>query len=93
MSRVAKDVVISGAVQGVFFRDSTRQRAKQHGVGGWIRNDPEGTVTAHLEGPEEGVEAVLGWIRGGGPPAARVEDVAVSDAEDTGVDRFTIRQR
>lgn len=90
---VAKQVVVSGDVQGVFFRDSTRQRAKQHGVVGWIRNDADGTVTAHLEGPEDGVAAVIEWIRAGGPPAARVGDVAVTDDEVTGAERFTIRQR
>lgn len=90
---VAKRVVVSGEVQGVFFRDSTRRTAKEHGVVGWVRNDPEGTVTAHLEGPEEGVEAVIGWMRAGGPPAARVREVVVDEDEVTGVDRFTIRQR
>ena len=93
MSEVAKLVVVSGEVQGVFFRDSTRRTAKEHGVTGWVRNDPEGTLTAHLEGPEDGVDAVIGWMRAGGPPAARVRDVSVRDDDVTGVDRFTIRQR
>ena len=89
---VAKRVVVSGRVQGVFFRASTRRCASEHGVAGWVRNDPAGTVTAHLEGDPDGVEEVLGWIRAGGPPAARVDDVDVADAEDAGATSFEVRR-
>jgi acylphosphatase len=92
VTTTAKRVVVSGEVQGVFFRDSTRRTANEHGIAGWVRNDPSGTVTAHLEGPSAGVEAVLGWIRAGGPPAARVADVEVEDVEPAGVDAFEVRR-
>lgn len=88
---VAKRVVARGAVQGVFFRASTRERAQEHGVVGWVRNDPEGTVTAHLEGPGDAVEAVIDWIRSGGPPAARLTGVDTSDADAERPDRFAVR--
>ncbi|MBW3659635.1 MAG: acylphosphatase [Actinobacteria bacterium] len=89
---VAKRVVVSGKVQGVFFRASTRRCASEHGVTGWVRNDPDGTVTAHLEGDPDGVHGVLGWIRAGGPPAARVDDVTVADAEESGATGFQVRR-
>lgn len=89
---VAKRVVVSGEVQGVFFRASTRRCASEHGVAGWVRNDPEGTVTAHLEGDQDGIDEVLGWIRAGGPPAARVDDVDVADADEVGADEFRVRR-
>jgi acylphosphatase len=48
-------VLISGRVQGVFFRDSCRRLAEQHGVAGWVRNLPDGRVEAVFEGPAEDV--------------------------------------
>lgn len=89
---IALRVVVRGEVQGVFFRDSTRRQARRHGVVGWVRNDPEGTVTAHLEGPDEAVEAVLAWVRAGGPPAAQVADVAVEEVELEDLEGFAIRR-
>jgi acylphosphatase len=89
--RSARRVTVRGRVQGVFFRDSTRQQAQQHGVDGWVRNDPGGTVTVHLEGDADGVDAVIGWIRAGGPPKAAVADVDVAEVDAAGVDRFEVR--
>ena len=58
-------VVVRGRVQGVFFRDSMRERARAHGVAGWVRNRPDGSVEAVLEGPAEAVERVLRFARDG----------------------------
>lgn len=70
---------VSGRVQGVFFRQSTAERAREAGVAGWVRNLPDGRVEMLLEGSPEAIEAVLSWARDGGPPAARVDDVRVEE--------------
>ncbi len=90
---VARRAVVHGHVQGVFFRASTRRQAQRHGLGGWVVNDADGTVTAYLEGPGDEVAAVLDWIRAGGPPAARVEHVEVSAHDPTGLTTFEVRHR
>lgn len=87
---IARDVVVSGQVQGVFFRDSTRREAARLGVAGWVRNCPDGTVQAHVEGAPEAVAALVRWCRAG-PRHARVDDVRVSDTEPAGCSRFEIR--
>lgn len=76
---VVRHLVVHGRVQGVFFRASTERHAEREGVAGWVRNRPDGTVEAWLEGSGEAVEAVETWIRGGGPPAGRVDRVEVLD--------------
>lgn len=84
---MATRVVVHGNVQGVFFRASARDLAQEHGVSGWVRNDPGGTVTAHLEGPDGGVDELVAWMRSGGPPRAevhRVETEVVDDEDHTG---------
>ena len=89
-SPVARDVVICGRVQGVFFRDGMRRQARRHGVSGWVRNRPDGTVQAHLEGPPDAVAAVVLWCRTG-PRGAEVEDLRVTVAEPAGADGFVVR--
>ncbi len=56
-----KRVVAHGRVQGVFFRDSTRQRAQAAGVVGWVTNRPDGAVEAVFEGEPEAVRRMIGW--------------------------------
>jgi acylphosphatase len=73
---VRAHVYISGRVQGVFFRDSTKKRADFLGVTGWVRNLPDGRVEAVFEGPGEAVRSMIEWCHKG-PPAARVERVEV----------------
>lgn len=83
-------VIISGRVQGVFFRVETQRAAAGQGVTGWVRNKRDGRVEALLEGPRDKVEAVLAWCRKGSP-GARVEDVAVDWQEFSGeFDSFEI---
>jgi acylphosphatase len=84
------DVIVSGKVQGVGFRWSTRLHAERLGVTGWVRNLPDRSVQAHLEGPDDGVAALLGWLRTG-PIGATVDAVEVSEAPATGVAGFEIR--
>ncbi len=70
-------VVLSGRVQGVWFRGSTQAQARSRGVTGWVRNRSDGTVEAVLEGKEEAVRAVVDWCHRG-PPGASVEKVEVT---------------
>jgi len=70
--------VITGEVQGVGFRFSTREHARDLGVAGWVRNLPDGSVEAEIEGESGAVERMLAWLERG-PRAARVADVAVTE--------------
>ena len=81
---------MSGEVQGVFFRDTCRRVAGEHGVAGWVRNLPDGRVEAAFEGDAEGVERLVGWARQG-PPRARVTEVSVRDEPAEGLATFDIR--
>lgn len=74
---------IFGRVQGVFFRASTRKKAKNLGVYGWVRNRPDGSVEAVAEGPEEKVEALVEWAKRG-PKLARVDNLEVHEEEFAG---------
>ena len=89
-SRIARRVVVTGQVQGVFFRDTMRREAGRCGVGGWVCNRPDGTVQAHLEGAPDDVAALVRWCRSG-PRHAEVEDLEVTVVEPAGADRFVVR--
>lgn len=83
-------VMISGRVQGVFFRMETRRAAEAIGVSGWVRNLPDGRVEAVFEGTPEKVAQMLEWCRTG-PPMAAVSDVAVEEnPAATGASGFRI---
>jgi acylphosphatase len=89
MASTAVDVLVTGHVQGVFFRAALREQADRLGVSGWVRNDPDGSVRAHLEGPAEAVDAVVAWCATG-PPAARVDAVERAEADATGTTGFRV---
>ncbi|MBV9205853.1 MAG: acylphosphatase [Actinobacteria bacterium] len=82
-------VLVSGRVQGVFFRDTCRRLAEQNGVAGWVRNLPDGRVEAVFEGPEDGVRRMVDWARTG-PRLAVVEHVAVQPEPPEGLAAFRI---
>lgn len=82
-------VVVSGHVQGVLFRDSCRREAQRHGVAGWVRNDPEGTVTAEFEGASGDVEAMVAWCRRG-PAHAQVTGIEQHAIAPTGARGFDV---
>ena len=73
-ARVRAHVWVSGRVQMVFFRASTRELARQRGLAGWVRNLPDGRVEAVFEGESQAVQALVDWC-GQGPPGAAVTDV------------------
>ena len=74
---------ISGSVQGVFFRASTRDMATGLGLGGWVKNSPDGNVEAVFEGDEEKVKEAIEWCRKG-PSFSNVTDVRIEQEEPTG---------
>lgn len=78
-------VRVSGRVQGVFFRDSTREKAKFLNLDGWVRNLSEGQVEAVFEGSAESVREMVEWCESG-PPQAEVEEVETSYEEPSGGD-------
>ena len=88
MTRVR--VVVTGLVQGVFFRDGCQERARAEGVGGWVRNRSDGAVEAEFEGPAAAVERIVAWCREG-PRRSRVDDVEVTTLEILGDRRFRVR--
>ncbi len=73
-------LIIHGRVQGVFYRDWTVKTARQLGVSGWVRNLPDGTVEAHLDGAADAVEAMIEKMHDG-PLAARVDRIDHSKAQ------------
>jgi acylphosphatase len=87
---IRRRAVVHGRVQGVFFRDSTRERANAHGVAGWVSNRPDGAVEAVLEGSPENVDRIIRFLHTG-PPQASVDHVEVSDEEPEGLTGFSIR--
>lgn len=87
---VRKRVVARGRVQGVFFRYSVRERARAHGVSGWVCNRADGAVEAVLEGPRDAVDRVVRFLETG-PSGARVEGTAVNEEEPEGVRGFEVR--
>lgn len=77
-------LIVRGRVQGVFFRANMTRLARSVGVGGWVRNLPDGrSVEAIIEGSREAVERVVCWALHG-PPAARVESLIVEFQEYMG---------
>jgi acylphosphatase len=87
---IRRRVIVSGRVQGVFFRDTCRREARRRGVAGWVRNRPDGAVEAVFEGPPDAVEALVGWSRTG-PPDADVAGVEVREEQVAGESDFAVR--
>lgn len=81
MSRV--HLVITGRVQGVWYRASARNEGERLGLTGWVMNRADGGVEAMAEGPREKLDTFVTWCRRG-PPAARVDDVRAEWSEATG---------
>ena len=84
-------VVISGRVQGVWFRSSTKQKAEELGLTGWVRNTPSGCVEAVFEGDEGKVNKMVKWCYQG-PPLSNVEKVEIKNQNPTNsFNSFSIR--
>jgi acylphosphatase len=87
---IRRRVIVHGRVQGVYFRASTVEEARNAGVRGWVRNLPDGTVEAVFEGAGEDVDEILAWC-GRGPRHARVERVEVFEEGALGEEAFRAR--
>jgi acylphosphatase len=88
---IARRVQVSGRVQGVGFRWATMSEGLRLGLAGWVRNLADGSVEAHLQGPEVVVESMLDWLRDG-PPGSSVRRCSVHPAQpETGLRGFEIR--
>ena len=90
MGEVRKHLRIHGHVQGVSFRYYALQRAAALGLRGWVRNCPDGSVEAVVEGDADAVRAFIGWAQHG-PSAAEVQAVQIEDETPVGEASFAIR--
>ena len=88
MPSVTKNILLQGRVQGVYFRESMCQKAAELGVTGWVRNRPDGTLEAMIQGEPMAIEQMLEWARHG-PSAARVEQLEINE----GAGNYTDFQR
>jgi acylphosphatase len=90
--RARLHLTVTGRVQGVYYRASAAQRARELGLAGWVRNLPDGGVEALAEGPRADLEAFVAWCRRG-PPAARVDALDASWSAPAGeAGDFAIRR-
>ena len=85
-TRIARKVRITGRVQGVYYRGWTQSEAERLGLGGWVRNEYDGSVSAVIAGAPEAVEEMLRLMRHG-PLDARVDEVAAEEMDAAGVGR------
>lgn len=83
MAEKCLHAVVSGRVQGVFFRDYTRSEAERLGVSGWVRNRSDGAVEVLISGEEHKVDQMVEWLYQGSP-MSRVSSVEVDSAESPG---------
>lgn len=89
---MAKHLTITGIVQGVGYRASFAARANALQLSGWVRNRRDGSVEALVAGESDALDEIIAWARRG-PPSARVDHVAVSDAEDAQATSGSVEMR
>jgi len=89
MARICVHAYISGRVQGVWYRQSTLEQARAHGLTGWVRNLPDGRVEALLCGEDNSVRQVETWLSQG-PELATVAEVVSEAVEDPGLVDFKV---
>ncbi len=87
---MAKEIIVHGRVQGVFFRDYTRKKALQLGLKGYVRNMPDGTVKVVVEDGEN-VQELVDWLENEGSPSSKVQKVEINETDlEVSVDSFQI---
>jgi len=89
-STVRRRVIVYGLVQGVFYRDTTRRLAAEHGVSGWVTNRADGAVEAVFEGAPDQVDRMIAWARRG-PRQATVDSIEVYEEQPEGLAGFAVR--
>jgi len=82
-------LTLQGDVQGVGLRWSCRSRAWWHGLGGWVRNDAQGTVSLEIEGSEQAVNRFIDWLRQN-PGYARIDKLTIEEQAPTGAKQFKV---
>ena len=87
---IGRHIIVTGQVQGVFFRAWTKEQADALGVCGWVRNCPDGSVEAHVEGAAEAVEEMIERLRDG-PPQAVVDSLNIEEVALEPSERFEVR--
>tara|TARA_R110002110_G_scaffold166602_2_gene367320 strand:- start:77485 stop:77757 length:273 start_codon:yes stop_codon:yes gene_type:complete len=88
--QICKHCIVSGKVQGVFFRQTVQKRAKALGVTGWVRNLPNGTVETVICGEDDVVQTLCDWLWQG-PDAAQVADIIIQEHDLEAHTDFTVR--
>jgi acylphosphatase len=83
MENLRMHLLVSGRVQGVFFRDNTQRWASSLGLKGWVRNLPDGRVEVLVEGDKDSVEDLISRVKQG-PPMSHVENLDIKKEEFTG---------
>jgi acylphosphatase len=87
--KINKRIQIFGRVQGVFFRNSTVEKAWELDLKGWVRNEPDGSVLVELEGNFLSLAEMEKWLRQG-PPLAKVESLNIMDGIPVGHTDFVV---
>ena len=87
----ALSIRVSGKVQGVFFRASTKEKATELGLSSWCRNEPDGCVLIHAEGNADSLESLLAWCHEG-PRWANVTKVEKEAVNSEGLNGFGIKR-
>ena len=82
---------VNGLVQGVFFRASTRDKAQELGLSGWVRNEADGSVLIHAEGDLEALQELAIWCQQG-PPRAEVSNVTIKEISEEGYTDFRVQR-
>lgn len=82
-------LIIKGKVQGVFYRASAKDVAREIGVTGWIKNMPDGSVEVLVSGSEERVAKFIEWCWKG-PKSAEVNEVIINDSKEKPLTEFRI---
>lgn len=82
-------IKVSGRVQGVFYRASTKETADKLGIKGWVRNEPDGSVLIEAEGTRQQVEKLIAWCHQG-PQLAYVEQVEQEEKPLEGFQEFSV---
>ncbi|OGT42883.1 MAG: hypothetical protein A3F13_01430 [Gammaproteobacteria bacterium RIFCSPHIGHO2_12_FULL_40_19] len=91
MEKCCISAIISGKVQGVFYRDTTRRKAQSLSITGWVKNNVDGTVELHACGDAENIKTFVDWLWEG-PSVAEVDDVIWQEIGEEKYDRFSILQ-
>lgn len=90
MARTRAHVFVTGRVQGVYYRATTRERAQGQGVDGWVRNLDDGRVEAVFEGPDGDVDAMIEFCHEGSE-RANVTGIEVEYEDPAGIEGFEVK--